>query len=413
MTTTVAAKKNGDVVSDPKRDSEAVERLVLSRISLLMKQPFFGNIATRMTIKNANEWCDTCATDGRHFYYNTEFVLKLQQRELDFVFGHEVLHACYDHVGRFEGRILEIANIAADYVVNADLVDQNIGVKPTTVPVLYDHKYFGWSFEQVYDDLMKNVKTITMSELSKMLLDDHLNGDGDGDGEDGEGDGSGRPKFSPSELQQIKDEIKEAMLSAAQAVGAGNTPAGVQRMLKDLTEPKMNWKELLQQQIESCVKTDFTWMKPSRRGWHCDAIMPGMRNGDALNIAVAIDTSGSISSEMLNDFLSEVHGIMQQFTEYKIDIWCFDVAVHNPQQFSHDSGDDLLTYKVTGGGGTAFSVNWQYMKDVDLVPKKLVFFTDMDSFDGYGDPDYCDVIWIVHNPYWKGEAPHGIAVTYG
>ncbi len=398
--------------NDPKRESEAIERLVLSRISLLMKQPFFGNMATRMEIKNANEWCETCATDGRNFYYNTEFVLKLQQKELDFVFGHEVLHACYDHVGRFGDRIIELANIAADYVVNADLVDQHIGMKPTTVPVLYDAKYRGWSFEQVYEDLFQNVKKIDIESLMKMLLDEHLDGEGDSEG-DKDGKGSGRPKFSPGELQQIKDEIKEAMLSAAQAVGAGNTPLGVQRLLKDLTEPKMNWRELLQQQIESCVKSDFTWMRPSRRGWHCDAILPGMRNGEALEIAIAIDTSGSISGDMLKDFLSEVHGIMQQFDEYKIDIWTFDTSVHNPQQFSHDTGEDLLSYEVKGGGGTMFSVNWEYMRDNDIVPKKLVFFTDGDYYDlpTIEEQELCDVIFIIHSHQAK-EMPFGMTVKY-
>ena len=44
------------------------------------------------------------------------------------------------------------------------------------------------------------------------------------------------------------------MLHAAQAAGAGNTPGEVQRMIKELTEPKMNWREILRQQIQSTIK---------------------------------------------------------------------------------------------------------------------------------------------------------------
>jgi hypothetical protein len=88
------------------------------------------------------------------------------------------------------------------------------------------------------------------------LLDEHLDGDGDpecdGDGGDQDGKGKGRPKLSEEEKRQIRDEIKEAMLAAASATqDAGNIPAGVKRLIKDLTEPQMNWRELLRMQLES------------------------------------------------------------------------------------------------------------------------------------------------------------------
>ena len=53
------------------------------------------------------------------------------------------------------------------------------------------------------------------------------------------------------------------MLGAAQAAGAGNLPAEVERMIKEFTEPKMNWREILQQQIQSTIKNDFTFQRPS------------------------------------------------------------------------------------------------------------------------------------------------------
>ena len=50
---------------DPKIDNEARERLVTARIGLLLKHSFFGNLATRMQLINADEWCSTAATDGQ------------------------------------------------------------------------------------------------------------------------------------------------------------------------------------------------------------------------------------------------------------------------------------------------------------------------------------------------------------
>ena len=90
--------------TDPKIDREAKEKLVSARIGLLLRAPFFGNMATRLELTNADEWMPTAATDGRRFYYNSRFVNMLETKEIEFLFGHEVLHCCYDHIGRGETR---------------------------------------------------------------------------------------------------------------------------------------------------------------------------------------------------------------------------------------------------------------------------------------------------------------------
>ena len=76
------------------------EKLTTARVGLLLKTPFFGNMATRMKIINADDWCQTAATDGRNFYYNTEFVKKLSTKKLEFLFAHEIGHCVFDHFGR-------------------------------------------------------------------------------------------------------------------------------------------------------------------------------------------------------------------------------------------------------------------------------------------------------------------------
>ena len=102
---------------------------------------------------------------------------------------------------------------------------------------------------------------------------------------------SGRPSYSKDELEKIKDEIKENMMSAAQAAGAGNVPGEVARMIKELTEPKMNWRELLRQQIQSTIRCDYTFSRPSRKGWHTGAILPGMNFAETIDVAIGIDMS--------------------------------------------------------------------------------------------------------------------------
>jgi predicted metal-dependent peptidase len=375
------AKKFANLIGpmDPKLDREVREQLVTARVGLLLKASFFGNLATRLKLVNADEWCGTAATDGRHFYYNSRFIKMLKPKEVEFLFGHEVLHCVYDHFGRRGDRDPQIWNIANDYCVNGDLVKHRVGDMITSVPCLYDRKYDGLSSEEVYDDLMKNAKKININDLINKMIDEHMDGDD-------EGEGNGRPKLSDAEKQKIRDEIKEAMLAAAATVdGAGNLPAGVKRLIQDLTEPKMNWRELLRMQLESTIKSDYTWMRASRRGWHMDAVMPGMKTDPMIDIAVFLDASGSISEKMLKDFLGEIQGIMDSFPAFRIHVVTFDTETYNPVQ-----------YEVSGGGGTDFDCIFKYLKDNEIEPKRLVVFTDGYPFGSWGDENYADTVWILH-----------------
>jgi predicted metal-dependent peptidase len=381
---------------DPKLDREVRESLITARIGMLLRASFFGNLATRLKLVNADEWCSTAATDGRHFYYNSRFIKMLKPKEIEFLFGHEILHCVYDHFGRKGSRDHQLWNIANDYCVNADLKKHRVGEFITSVPCLYDAKYEDMSSEEVYDDLYENAEKLDLDSLLDKMIDEHME-DGEDEGDGDSQDGKGRPKLSAEERAKIRDEIKEAVLSAAQTSdNAGNLPAGVKRLIQDLTEPKMNWRELLRMQLESTIKSDYSWMRASRKGWHMDAIMPGMRATEAIDIAVAIDTSGSISSEQARDFLSEIKGIMESFDSYRIHVFTFDTETYNPQQYDSENLDDITEYDIQGGGGTDFDAIFKYLKDAEIEPKRLVVFTDGYPFGSWGDPNYCDTCWIIH-----------------
>lgn len=400
---TLAEKSKVVTETNPRVDATSREKLVTARIGLLLKSPFFGNLATRLLLVNADSWCPTAATDGRKFYYNSEFINRLSLRECEFLFGHEVLHVVYDHMGRRGDREPRLWNIADDYCVNADLIKHKIGERITKVPLLYNQKYTDMSAEEVYDDLYKNADKIDMSSLMKQLLDDHLEGDdSDGNSESDsntEGNSNGRPRLSKEEQKAIRDEVKEAVLAAAQNAGASNIPSNIKRMITDLTAPVVNWQELLQQQVQSIIKNDFTFARPSRRGWHMDAVLPGMKNAQTIDVVVAIDTSGSISETDLRDFLSEVKGIMDMYDDYKVHIITWDTSVHNPEDFSPDSGKEINEYVAGGGGGTDPHCIWDYLKNNEIEPKKLIVFTDycFYSWNPKDVEDYCDTVWVIKN----------------
>jgi len=398
--------------------NEIEEKLTTARVGLLLKTPFFGNMATRMKIINADEWCQTAATDGRNFYYNTEFVKKLSTKKLEFLFAHEIGHCVFDHFGRAGSRNRQLCNISQDYAINQILADEKIGEVIDEVPICLDSQYRGMAWEEIYDKLYEKAEKISMEDLLDQLgetLDDHINEDGNQskDGKDKEGDGKKgkKPVISKEEMQKIKDEIKEAMIQSAAAAGAGKTPAAIQRLIKDLTEAKMNWREVLRMNIQSIIRNDYSFTRPSRKGWGTGAILPGLKNDDTIDVAIAVDMSGSIGMDDAKTFFSEIKGIMDQYEDFNIKVWCFDTEIYNYAEFSQDNVDELLDYEPKGGGGTEFMVNWDYMKEQGIEPKKFVMFTDGYPWGSWGDENYCDTLFIVKGNE-RAEAPFGQTVIY-
>ena len=433
MATKDTQTKLKNFTPDPDITTEALEemrlvvldRIITARIGLLLRHPFFGNMATRLRIIAADEWLGTAAVDGRNLYYNTQFFNAMNNKEIEFVVAHEILHMVFDHLGRREDRNPMIYNISADYIVNNLLVRDRIGTIPSIVQCYQDFKYEGWTSEEVYDDVYEQAKQNGEEFLKQLgeMLDEHLDMDGEDEGSsDGEDEGEDvngnatskkQPKYTESEMKQIKDEIKENMISAAQSAGAGNVPGEVARIIKELTEPKMNWRQLIRQQIQSTIKSDFTFSRPSRKGQMSGAILPGMNFAETIDICVSIDMSGSIGNKQGADFLGEIQGIMEEFPDYNIKVWCFDTRVYNEQEFTADGGEDLLDYELMGGGGTDFMCNWTYMKEHDIQPKKFIMFTDGYAWDSWGDPDYCETVFVIHSHRDKNlEGPFGVTAHY-
>jgi len=397
-------------MSDP-----VVKAIVAARVKLLLEKPFFGTLATRLEIVDGSLWCKTAATDGKRLYYNREFIKGLTPAALLFLIGHEVLHCVYDHLGRRGGRDPKIWNMANDYIVNYTLVKEGCGKMPDGG--LYDDKYTDlMTSEEVYNQLMQNSTTI------KMTLDEHIDPTS-GKKEDDEGGGSGQevevrvmgkdgpPKLSEDEMQAIRNEIRAATIQAAQTVGAGKVPAGVKRMIDALTQPKMDWRSLLETYFKSTLKDDYTFQKINRRSWSMGAMLPGMNFMDTIDIAVSIDTSGSMTDEMLKDFLTEVKGIMETFKDFKLTLWTFDTQVYNPKVFTMENLDEILEYDPKGGGGTLFEANWEFMKEEGIEPQRFVMFTDGYPGHGWGDENYCDTLFVIHGSTTI-EAPFGMTAYY-
>ena len=384
----------------------AEERITQSRVRLLLTKPFFGQLAVRLKIEDATSYLPTAATDGRRFMFNRKFVDSLNDEMLDFLVGHEVLHCVFDHMQARGDRQPQLYNAAADYNINMTLVEQNIG-KPITEDKLeggkicLDWKYQGWNSYEIYDDLLQSQKDAKGMDVH---MDELETGD-----KDGENAGAGT-EMSEEEKKALADEIKQATIQAAQAAGEG-VPDVIKRMISELVAPKMDWRDILRTQLESSLKNDFTFMRPSKRSG--EVLFPGMNKDEELNIAIGLDTSGSISQDMLRDFLSEVQGIMDQYQSYKVHIFQFDTDVYGAEDFTSDDGRTMAEYELKGGGGTDFDVVFNYLEQYNIEPDQLVMFTDGYPWGSWGNADYCDTLFVVHGDKQKRiKSPFGVTVHY-
>jgi predicted metal-dependent peptidase len=158
----------------------------------------------------------------------------------------------------------------------------------------------------------------------------------------------------------------------------------------------MNWRQLIRLSIQSKIKNDFSFSRPNRKSQQSGAILPGMIREQTIDIALGIDMSGSINDKQGKDFISEVKAIMEEFRDFKIDLWCFDTNIYNYKQFTSDNIEDIVDYQCQGGGGTDFDVNYSFMKENDILPTQFIMFTDGYPWNSWGDEDYCDTLFLIH-----------------
>jgi predicted metal-dependent peptidase len=384
-----------------------------ARVRLLLEWPIFGPIILHLELKEVT-WCLTAATDGRFFYYNRDFVKQLDREELIWLTAHEVLHCVFNHMFRCGNRNPDIWGMAIDYLVNytllttkdsqGQMIGREIKNKPPIVRVLFDPDYTDdFSAEELYALLERKQVKI------QMPLDMHLDGNGGGDGQkdlkhsDGQ-KGDGPPVLTSEEMEDIRNNIRTTLIQAAQQpnVDPGKIPAGILRMLNKLLEHKIDWRKMLDNVLRSAIKYDYTYMRLSRRFWSTGFILPGSDVQEKVKAAAFLDGSASTTKEMVTDFLSECAGIISTFADFELIIGTFDTEVYNVMTFTPDNADEIYDYPFRGGGGTVPSCCWEYMKEHEIEPHRLLIFTDGYVDDDWGDEDFCDTLFIIHsNPRAK------------
>ncbi len=172
----------------------------------------------------------------------------------------------------------------------------------------------------------------------------------------------------------------EAMSTAKQC---GKLSGNLQSRLGDLFEPKVNWRDKLIKFISERIPFDATWARPSKRSMAAGYYAPSYLK-ENLEVVVHVDTSGSISSQALSDFMSEIKGILESFSQVKMDLLLCDYNIAEHIVLTAEKADKVADIIMKGGGGTSHRPVVQWVNENKPETHVLISLTD-----GYSDIQNC------------------------
>jgi predicted metal-dependent peptidase len=391
---------------------KAFQALAQARCRLVLgkgaKSAFFASLALRM-VPQVDWEISTLATDGNKLFLNPSFVSALPPDQLVGVVAHEVMHNALAHHARRGPRDARRWNVACDLAVNPLLLEAGVAL-PASRLLPGEGEYLGMpsgkSAEEYYRLLFEPPPGKEPGE-----------GPGQGDGEPGpsptpDPGGCGAVKEpgggSQAEARQSEAEWQVAVAQARQvAKGRGELPGGLARLVEEVLQPRVDWREVLREFVSAHARNDYSWCPPNRRFIHQGLYLPGLRSEELGEVVLAVDTSGSIGEKELAGFAAEAQGILEAF-ECSLTILYHDSQVQKVQHWR--SGDGPLALEPAGGG-TSHVCIFGWIAAQAKQPTCVVCLTDL--YTQFPDiVPSTPVLWAVVGGN-TGEPPFGLRVAVG
>jgi predicted metal-dependent peptidase len=351
---------------------------------------------------NVIDDCPTAYTDGFNKRYGRGFIEKLDMKELCGLVMHENLHVMLKHIPRHRDLMkkdAKLANVAMDFVVNDVIVELNkkapdlIKLPPGA---LYKAKYHDWSVRQVWDDLYQQREKEKGRKPGDQPSDNGQPSDSVSDMESlDEHDVSAADSMSDEEAEKFSERISDAISEGA--IIAGRFGTKLPRTVQELIEPKVYWRDELRDFVTEAMsgRSDYTWRNLNRRRLIDDLYLPSVESERIGEGIKAVDTSASISNEMLAMVGGEVASICDTCMPDLMRMLWWDTRVHGEQVFEGNYEGIASMLKPMGGGGTRLSCVSEYINENNLHPMFIIVFTD-----GYVESNVkwdvtCPVLWLL------------------
>lgn len=382
-----AIKTMEDAIHKEEQEEKAKKAISAARAALCLgyvrkgkRDPtafLFSTIACHLETQ-LNWGIPTACTDGKSIYYNPSFVNSLKDEELVFLVAHECLHPLSKHHVRMGGRNKNRSNEAMDLAINQILRDSGYAL---TDGALLPGMRVGGKVVPRYAKLPPNE---SFEKYYSLLPDEPRGDDWNVGGVTQPGDGSDAACQESDAAWSVK--IAQA---AALARKMGTLPGSLEKLLGDIMNPQVDWRQVLREFLINNAKNDQTWCPPNRRFVHADMYLPSLRGVEIGDVVVAIDTSGSVWS-VVDKFASEIYGIVSA-VRCKLWIMYADAAVHKVDEWEPDDGEPEI--KPVGGGGTSHKPVFRWVAENDVNPCCMICLTDCETDYPAEEPPY-PVLWV-------------------
>jgi predicted metal-dependent peptidase len=418
--------------------SESMTMMEKLSIRLIQTSPFYASLLSQMRkIECVGELAKQIPTEavavenGRiNFYFNPEFLETLTVDEAVAVLTHECNHVVLGHLTRMRDEYKEnsqLANIAQDMNANKNIQKLPKGAcTPTSITEQFAKQGVKLNLkdddtsENYYKELKKAAKggkggnmeisqdgqgntDITLkdaqgNEIGKIKIKNICNNkDKQSEGKEGSGD---IPELAKEVIRQAVKEAVEATQKAR-----GTNPYGLEEAIGEwLKPPVISWRTLLKKFLAASIKAGSkrSWKRPNRR---FGDMQKGKLSDRMVSVSIAIDTSGSVGSEDLKDFLSELRAIQACYKGTMTVMEC-DADIQKTYKLSKYKKAQT---NFKGRGGTSFQPVFKHIKEKKIKTDLLIFFTD-----GYGDQDQCKrppypVLWVLTGQ--KQKMPFGHVIS--
>ncbi len=345
------------------------------KAKLLLEYPFFGTIASGME-NVINDNIESFATRDGRFEYREAYMEPLNEGERMFTLCNSALHEALSHTSRRGNRSPWLWNMACDYAINALLIESGFTPPPS---ITYDKRFGNLSAEEIYH------------ELSLEFLDQEQN---DRDSDDRRDDENLDEKLSRAQREKRSTDALEK---------SDPLSAEIHHLIQSNQKGFIDWRSELRESVGGYYVSDYTLIPPSKKLLYDGVYLPGVHSRH-LELAIAIDSSGSVDEVLLAQFIAEVESITELFGSYTIDLIVCDDRIRSHERFERG---EAITYTLSGGGGTDFNPVFELIESWMQQPKILLYFTDLDGkFPPY-EPPY-ETVWIAP---MEGNIPFGRVIV--
>lgn len=420
-------------------ENTLARKLTRARTQLLLNQPFFGTLCLRLKLVEGA--VPTMATDGHRIVYDPAFASSLQPEELQAVLAHEVLHCALGHHCRRGQRDPRLWNEAADLAINPLLVANGFSLP---AGALIDPTYDNLSAEEIYARLLQGNSGDANSR--PLQLPQAANGGSGSSPQPTQGqqpaqepslenqperqpvnaaevgtartesprpggfgevlDATGEDARPASEAEKSRQQ-HEWSIAAEQAMrsakACGREAANLDRPLNESRRSKRDWRAILRDFVAATTPSDYRWTPPNRRYIASGLYLPSVERNGTGAMVIAVDTSGSIGEDELEQFAGEISTIAEEAQPEAIHVVYCDAAVQAWQEFGPS---EPIQLDPKGGGGTDFRPAFQWVRENQIEPACLVYLTDL-CCHSYPEPPEYPVLWVTDS---RRAAPFGETV---